>query len=79
MDVIKNLTNLYGLVTCKAPNPTNPQGPARGLFRTHRYLTVLKLRIVFETRRNRPRIVRNPCVPVCGYHAGYFGLGWAQL
>ncbi len=29
--------------------------------------------------RNRPRIVRNRCVPVCGSRAGYCGLGLAQL
>ncbi len=40
------------------------------------YLTVSKFRIVVEARRNRLRIVRNRCVPVC---AGYFGFGLAQL
>jgi hypothetical protein len=39
----------------------------------------LKVRLVVETRRNRPRIVRNRCVPVCGHRAGYSGLGLAQL
>ncbi len=34
---------------------------------------------VVETRRNEPRLVRNLCVPVCGYRAGYFGLGFASL
>jgi hypothetical protein len=43
------------------------------------YLTVQKFRIVVETRRSRPMIIRNPCVPVCGYRAGYFGLGLAHL
>jgi hypothetical protein len=43
------------------------------------YLAVEKFRIVVETRRKRPRIVRNRCVPVCGYRAGHFGLGLAQL
>ncbi len=43
------------------------------------YLTVCKFRIVVETRGNRARIVRNRCVPVCEYRAGYFGLGLAQL
>jgi hypothetical protein len=43
------------------------------------YLSVYKFRIVIETRRNRPRIVRNRCVPVCGHRAGYFGLGFAEL
>ena len=43
------------------------------------YLTVYKFRIVVETRRNRPRIVRTRCVTVCGYRAGYCGLGLAQL
>ncbi len=43
------------------------------------YLTVNKFRIVVETRLNRLRIVRNRCVPVCGYRAGYFKLGLAQL
>ncbi len=43
------------------------------------YLAVYKFRIVVETRRNRPKIVRNRCVPLCGYHAGYFGLGLASL
>ncbi len=32
-----------------------------------------------RTPRNRPRIVRNLCVPVCGYRAGYFGLGWPSF
>ncbi len=35
--------------------------------------------IMVETCQNRARIVRNRCVPVCGYHAGYSGLGLAQL
>ncbi len=43
------------------------------------YLTVHKFRIVVEARGNWPRIVRNRCVPVSGYRAGYFGLGLAQL
>ncbi len=43
------------------------------------YLTVYKSRIVVETHRNRPIIVRSRCVPVCGYRAGYFGLGVTQL
>ena len=29
--------------------------------------------------QNRARIVRNRCVPVCGYRAGDLGLGLAQL
>ncbi len=37
-----------------------------------------KFRIVVETPGNRPRIVRNRRLPVCGYRAGYFGLGLAQ-
>ena len=45
----------------------------RLLFRKHRYLTVLKFRIVVEAYRNRPRIVRNHGVPVCRYRAVYFG------
>ena len=43
------------------------------------YLTVQKFRTVVETRRNRPRIVRTRCVPVCGHRAVYFGLGLALL
>ncbi len=43
------------------------------------YLTVEKFRVVVETRRNRHRIVRNRGVSVCGYRAGSFGLGLAQL
>ena len=43
------------------------------------YLTVYKFRIVVETRRNRPRMFRDRWVPVCGYSAGYLGLGLAQL
>ncbi len=43
------------------------------------YLTVLKFWIVVERRRHRPRIVRNPCVPVCGYRACDFGLILSQL
>ncbi len=39
----------------------------------------LKFRIGVETLRNRAKIVRNRSVPVCGYNAGYFGLGLAQL
>ncbi len=31
------------------------------------------------TRRDWPRIGRNRCVPVCGYRAGNFGFGLAQL
>ncbi len=38
-----------------------------------------KNRIVIEAPRNRARIVRNRCVPVCGHRVGYFGLGLAQL
>ncbi len=37
-----------------------------------------KFRMDVETRRNRARIVRNRCVPVCGHCAGYFGLGLAS-
>ncbi len=37
------------------------------------------LAVVVETRRNRPRIVLNLCVSVCGYRAGYLGLGLAKL
>ncbi len=33
------------------------------------YLTVKKFRIVVETSRKQSRIVRNRCVPVCGYRA----------
>ncbi len=51
----------------------------RLLFRKHRYLAVSRLRIVVKTRLNRARIVRNPCAPVCGYRAGYLGLGLALL
>ncbi len=43
------------------------------------YLTVNKFRTVVETRRNRARIVRNRCVPVCGHRAVYFGLGFVPL
>ena len=39
----------------------------------------VKCRIIVETRRNRAKIVRNRCAPVCGYRARYFGLGSAQL
>ena len=37
------------------------------------------VRSAVETRGHRSRIVRNRCVPVCGYRAGYFWLGLAQL
>jgi hypothetical protein len=40
------------------------------------YPTVSKFRIVQETRRNRAIIVRNRCVPVSGYRARYYGLGF---
>ncbi len=43
------------------------------------YLTGNKFWIAVETRRNRFMIVPNRCVPVCGYDAGYFGLGLASL
>ncbi len=43
------------------------------------YLTIFVFRIVVETRRDRPRIARNRCVPVRGYRAGYFGLGLASF
>jgi hypothetical protein len=45
----------------------------------HSVETVVRFRIVVETRPNRPRIVRNRSVPVGVYSAGYFGLGLAQL
>ena len=35
--------------------------------------------ITVETRRYRVRSFRNRCVPVCGYRAGNFVLGLAQL
>ncbi len=43
------------------------------------HLTKNKNGIVVETRRNRPRIVRNRFVPVCGYRAGYLGLVWPSF
>ena len=43
------------------------------------YFTVRKFQIVVETRRNRPRIVRNRCAPGWGYRTGCFGFGLAQL
>ncbi len=49
------------------------------LYTRLRYLTVEKFRIVVETHRNRPIIVRNLFVPVCEYRVGYLGLGLAQL
>ncbi len=39
----------------------------------------LSFRIVVETRRNRPRVVRNRCVPVCAHRSKYVELGLAQL
>ncbi len=42
------------------------------------YLTVYKFRIVFGTRRSRPRIVRNRCVQVCGIFWAWFGSALGQ-
>ncbi len=43
-------------------------------------LTVLdRCRPVSKPAENRPSIVWNRCAPVCGYRAGYFGLGFASF
>ncbi len=53
--------------------PTHPTGARLS------FLALSKFRIVVETRRNRPSIVRNRRVPVCGHRAGYFRFGLAQF
>ncbi len=73
------LTNVGRTVTHNLPKPYESEGFERRFFRRHRYLTVHKFRIFVETYRNRPRIDRNRCLPICAYRAGYFELDLAQL
>ncbi len=50
-------------------------GP-EALLRDIEYLTC---RIFVETRRNRPSVARNRCVPVCGHRSGHFWRGFVRL
>ncbi len=62
-----------------ALSPMSSSGLGRRSCRSHRHITDSKFRIVVETHRNRPRIARNRCVPICGHRAGFVGRGLAQL
>ncbi len=69
--------NLYGFVASMVSGPLDSDafGDDDSAHSSAELSHSFKVRIIVETRRDRPRIVRNRCVPVCGYRAGYFGLG----
>ena len=56
-----------------------PTERGTNLYSAELFHCLFKNRIVVEAHRNRPIILRSRCVPVCGYRAGYFGFGLAQL
>ncbi len=75
----KSCGRKHGISQRKKTCKTDPVHNLTSAELSHAYLTLDKFRIIVETRRNRARIGRTRCVPVCGYRAGYAGLGLAYF